>query len=207
MVFTNLSNVCSHLQNASRARLSLTSIPMTKMHLALCLSMQKQGLFSTVQVGSREPPVPEMEQDIKPEAREALESELEEKPWLGLSYSEIQDDGTTLAKKFTKPIPNSRKIHIPGVPDNPAKRRIWLGLKYWNNEPVLKNMSMISKPTRKINAKLPELRKLVSGRKAGLTNPMVNPGECMFVSTDIGVMEAREALERMRGGCLLLRTS
>ena len=67
-------------------------------------------------------------------------------------------------------------------------------------------MSLISKPTRTIRAKVADLRKLIAGRKAGIANPMHNPGDCMFVSTEIGIMEAREAVERVRGGVLLVRT-
>lgn len=215
MVFVNLAHVCSHLQNASRARLSLTSIPMTKMHLSLCLAMQKQGLISTVQVAGLKPPIPEIEKEIDPSKREKLEEQLEEEPWLGLSYNQHGDEAAAIARqpdtllhrKSSLPRPSTKAYKEAGVPINPAHRRIWLGLKYWNNEPVLRNMSMISKPTRTIRAKVADLRKLVAGRKAGITNPMVNPGDCMFVSTEIGIMEAREALERVRGGVLLVRTS
>jgi ribosomal protein S8 len=180
--------------------------------------MQKQGLFSTVQVAGRKPPTPEIEKEVDPEKRERLEKLLEEEPWLGLSYGadearqfgvSAQGDGlihSTAASRNSK-----RTIHepirIPDVPDNPAERRIWLGLKYWNNEPVLRSMSLISKPKRVISAKVPELRKLVRGVKTGLTKPLITPGELMFVSTEIGILEAREALERMRGGVLLVRTS
>jgi len=93
------------------------------------------------------------------------------------------------------------------VPKNPAKRRIWLGLKYWNNEPVLGHMGLISKPTRRITAKLPDLTALIRGRQAGYVPGLINPGECIFVNTDIGVLEAREAVTRKRGGQLLCRVN
>jgi ribosomal protein S8 len=222
MVFVNLAHVCSHLQNASRARLSLTSIPMTKMHLSLCLAMQKQGLLSTVQVAGLKPPIPDMEKAIPASAREELEDKLDEEPWLGLDYASTQSHKSETAHKRTTssipdpllaakktssiPSPKPSDYRSAGVPINPAQRRIWLGLKYWNNEPVLKNMSLVSKPTREVRAKVNDLRKLIAGRKAGITNPMYNPGDCMFVSTEIGIMEAREAVERVRGGVLLVRT-
>lgn len=218
MVFVNLAHVCSHLQNASRARLALTSIPMTKMHLSLCLAMQKQGLISTVQVAGLKPPVPEMEKEVKPESREKLEEQLEEEVWRGMDYAAGRESETStseieatsdhmLHRKSSQPLPSSHAYRAAGVPLNPAHRRIWLGLKYWNNEPVLRNMSLISKPTREIRAKVADLRKLVAGRKAGIANPLTNPGDCLFVSTEIGILEAREALERVRGGVLLVRTS
>lgn len=215
MVLANLANVCSHLQNASRARLAVTSIPMTKMHLSLCLAMQKQGLLSTVQVAGLKPPVPAIEKEIDPSKREKLEGELEDAPWLGLGYNAQETKVSELAStpdaklarsKASFAAPDRGEYDRAGVPINPAHRRIWLGLKYWNNEPVLRNMNMISKPTRTIRAKVNDLRKLIAGRKAGITNPMHNPGDCMFVSTEIGIMEAREAVERVRGGVLLVRT-
>jgi ribosomal protein S8 len=183
--------------------------------------MQKQGLISTVQVAGLKPPVPEIEKnlEIKPESREKLEDQLEEEPWRGLDYVATAESGsaTTTAETATpdhllhrtssQPLPSSHAYRAAGVPLNPAHRRIWLGLKYWNNEPVLRNMSLISKPTREIRAKVADLRKLVAGRKAGIANPLTNPGDCMFVSTEIGILEAREALERVRGGVLLVRTS
>ncbi|KIW01521.1 uncharacterized protein PV09_06999 [Verruconis gallopava] len=217
MVFSNLSNVCSHLQNASRARLSLTSIPMTKMHLALCLALQKQGLISTLQVAGRKPPTAELGEDITLESRESLENELAEQPWLGMDYQAASNDGVATAGLSLPPDEVLRSqarsktlsasvYKSVGVPVNPAHRRIWLGLKYWDNEPVLRSVQMISKPKRKITAKVEELRRLVAGKKAGIIQPLVNPGECMFVSTDIGILEAREAIERKRGGLLLVRT-
>ncbi|KAK0917845.1 p-nitrophenyl phosphatase [Friedmanniomyces endolithicus] len=51
MSLVNLSHVCSHLQNASLARLGLTSIPYTKLHLSLALLLHKQGFLSQVKLG------------------------------------------------------------------------------------------------------------------------------------------------------------
>ncbi|SMQ45625.1 unnamed protein product [Zymoseptoria tritici ST99CH_3D7] len=56
MSLVNLANVCSHLQNASLARLGLTSIPYTKWHLSLALLLQKQGFLSQVKLGGASPP-------------------------------------------------------------------------------------------------------------------------------------------------------
>lgn len=56
MSLVNLSHVCSHLQNASLARLGLTSIPYTKLHLSLALLLHKQGFFSQVKLGGPSPP-------------------------------------------------------------------------------------------------------------------------------------------------------
>lgn len=49
------------------------------------------------------------------------------------------------------------------------------------------------------------LGKLVKGRDANYIKGLTKPGECLFVSTDRGVMEARECVERKIGGMLLCR--
>lgn len=201
MSLPNLAAVCSHLQNASRARLSLTSVPMTKLHLALALAMQKQGLVSTVQVAGKTPPIPHAERTIPQPWRDDLENQLKAKPWLGLAYDEARDHS---AKQTWQ---EKRAMADDEVPANPAKRRIWLGLKYWNNEPVLAQMGLISKPTRRISAKLLEITALTRGRKAGYVPGLINPGECIFVNTDVGILEAREAVQRKRGGQLLCRVN
>lgn len=56
MSLVNLSHVCSHLQNASLARLGLTSIPYTRLHLSLSLLLQKQGFLSQVKLAGPSPP-------------------------------------------------------------------------------------------------------------------------------------------------------
>ncbi|KAF2486608.1 hypothetical protein BDY17DRAFT_291776 [Neohortaea acidophila] len=56
MSLVNLSHVCSHLQNASLARLGLTSIPYTRLHLSLSLLLLKQGFFSSVKLAGPAPP-------------------------------------------------------------------------------------------------------------------------------------------------------
>lgn len=78
-------------------------------------------------------------------------------------------------------------------------------MKYWNNEPVLSKMSMISKPTKRIWMDVEGLGKIVRGRDANYVRGLTRPGECLYVSTDIGVLESRECVERKIGGMLLCR--
>jgi len=47
-----LSHLCSHLQNASRARLGLTSIPESQAGLAVCTHLLRQGFITALQRGS-----------------------------------------------------------------------------------------------------------------------------------------------------------
>ena len=91
--------------------------------------------------------------------------------------------------------------------DNVASRRLWVGLKYWNQRPVLEKMSLVSKPTRRVWYNVPELETLVKGERVGYTKGLRGIGEAMYVSTDRGIMEVRECVERRTGGMLLCRVN
>jgi len=166
MSLVTLSHVCSHLQNASRARLGLTSVPSSNLILTLMLSLQTSGFISTVVRGGPEPPPQSL--------------------LLNLPSSNPND---------VEPVTQS----------NIATRRLWLGLKYWNSEPVLSRMNMVSKPKKRIWLDVESLAKIVRGRRAGYVDGLTRPGECLFVSTDRGVLEARECVERKVGGMVLCR--
>ena len=160
MSLVNLANVCSHLQNASRARLGLTSVPASNMILGLALSLQQSGFLRSVTRGGATPP-----------PLDALATYVPE----------------------------------PVTQENVASRRLWLGLKYWNNDPVLSKMSMVSKPTKRVYVDAEGMAKLARGRDARFVKGLRSPGECIFVSTDRGILEARECVERKVGGMLLCR--
>lgn len=227
MSLVNLAHVCSHLQNASKARLGLTSIPASKMHAALMLQLQKQGFLSSVTLGGPRPPLPSqfrpnpsnepnMFRDLTTgnvltynQAREMLpeadklafkgrfepvriEDVLPEEPWK--AYEITSDD-----------IDSGSEIRRQSVPTNPAQRRLWLGLKYWENQPVLSKMSLVSKPTKRIYLNHVDLGTIARGREAGYVKGLTKPGECLFVTTDRGILEARECVETKTGGMVLCR--
>ncbi|KAK8072812.1 hypothetical protein PG996_006160 [Apiospora saccharicola] len=158
MGLPHIANLCSHLQNASKARLGLTSAPHTKYNLSVLLSLQKAGFLSFVTRGGPLPPGP----------------------------------------------------HDPPEPltsANVARQRLWVGLKYSDNAPVLRKMQAVSTPKRPITMKLPDLERVARGWDTnGRVNVRgLNMGECLFVSTPKGVMEVREAVERKMGGLVLCR--
>jgi ribosomal protein S8 len=199
MSLVNLAHVCSHLQNASKARLGLTSIPVSKLHVNLVLGLQRQGFLSSVTLGGTSPPKPFLLQaQPDPEELEKMRDTLRDEPWLaftaGLDSDAHKDTG--LAKD------SLNKVHVP---ENPARRRLWLGLKYWNNEPVLTNMKLISKPTRRIWLTSHDLAKITRTREASYVKGLTHPGECMFLTTDRGILEARDCVERQLGGMALYR--
>ncbi|KAL6705848.1 hypothetical protein ACN47E_006308 [Coniothyrium glycines] len=193
MSLVNLAHVCSHLQNASKARLGLTSIPVSKLHVNIALGLQREGFLSSVTLAGPTPPDPFLLQDTHTPAQlEDMARMLRNKPWLAYPT----DGPSPLATE--KP----REVHIP---ENPAQRRLWLGLKYWQNEPVLKNMKLVSKPTRRIWLTSEDFGKITRTRESSYVKGLTHPGECMFVTTDRGILEARECVERRLGGMALCR--
>jgi ribosomal protein S8 len=168
MSLSNLANVCSHLNNATKARLALTSIPNTKLHLKFCLALQHAGLISTVVRGGTSPPPPH----------------------LLLGHPAVNDEHAGVE---------------PVTQSTIASRRLWLGLKYWQGEPVLGKMMVVSKPKRRITLNLPGLRQVLRGRRSGDVEGLRSPGECLFINTDQGLLEARECIEKKTGGLVLCR--
>ena len=167
-------HACSHLQNASRARLALTSIPVSKYNLNLCLALHRAGYLSSITRGGVHPP-------------------------------------ETDAIEATEPGPAPGKLErVTGIEPlthaNIAKARLWLGLKYWDGKPVMQNITPVSTPKRKVTLKLEGLERMVRGLPSRAL-PGLTLGESLFLTTDVGVLEAREAVERHRGGMLLCRVS
>jgi small subunit ribosomal protein S8 len=161
MGIQTIAHMCSHLQNASRARLGITSIPNVKYNLRLAVAMHRAGFISSVTRAGPHPPPPDQL----------------------MTY----DDGPVTAA-------------------NVSSRRLWLGLKYWNNEPVMSRVRAVSTPKRIVVLSLAQLERVARGFReksvAGL-----EMGECLFVSTDRGILEVREALEKKVGGAVLCRVS
>jgi len=153
MSLVNLAHVCSHLQNATKARLGTTSVPSTKLILALALGLQDAGFISSVTRGS---------------------------------------------------ITGPDEVFVPTVQENVATRRLWLGLKYFDNEPVMSKLSLVSKPTQRIWMGVKGLEEIANGRKFQYVEGL-QPGEALFLSTEKGIFEVRDAIERMIGGQLLVR--
>lgn len=176
MSLTHLAHVCSHLNNVSKARLGLTSIVDTKMHRSLILAMQQQGLIGSIVRGGPSPPPPHLLLG-QPTATSVSE---------GTANSAIVD---------TEPVTQA----------NIASRRLWLGLKYWQSEPVLGKVTAVSKPKRRIVMDLPALRKVIRGSRSGTVEGLRSPGECLFLATDRGIMEARQCVEKKIGGLVLCR--
>ncbi|KAG9760544.1 30S ribosomal protein S8, partial [Aureobasidium melanogenum] len=134
MSLVNLAHVCSHMQNASLARLGVTSIPLSRMHLSLSLLLQKQGFLSTVTLGGPTPPA----------------------KLLPPTHADT-DSSSAPTKSILQEVEAVTQ-------QNRASRRLWLGMKYWDGEPVLRKMKLLSKPTKRIWLSSNELGEIVRGK-------------------------------------------
>ena len=76
-----LHHVCSHIQNASRARQALASIPSTRLNLRLSLALKSAGFLSSVRPGDYRGPDPE--DQIIPVTPANISTR---RLWLGLKY-------------------------------------------------------------------------------------------------------------------------
>lgn len=90
---------------------------------------------------------------------------------------------------------------------NIASRRLWVGLKYYNSKPVLEKMRLVSKPTRRVWMGVEDLEGLLRGQKRGYVKGMRGVGEALYLTTDRGIMEVRECVERRVGGMVLCRVN
>ncbi|KAI4097534.1 MAG: hypothetical protein LQ344_000267 [Seirophora lacunosa] len=178
MSLVNLAHCCSHLQNASHARLGLTSIPSTNLLHTLMLQLQKSGYITSVAIGGPTPPPPS-----------SLNPVLDPSADTSSSSPSSNDDQPAITQS------------------NVASRRLWVGLKYWNNEPVLLKMGMVSKPTRRVWLGFRDIEALARGDRSGYVKGLRGIGESMYLTTDRGIMELREAVERRTGGMLLCRVN
>ena len=222
MSLVHLSNTCSHLQNSSRARLSLTSIPHSRLHLAMALALQSAGFISSVVIGGGSPPPPHhllshptpapvQESISRPPpsssspSQPSQETSQPQPPQQMPTSSRPQSSQPSPPSTSSSSIPSQHQQHPQLTRENISTARLWLGLKYWNSSPVLERMSMISKPTRRIWMDVQGIKRLVLGKPSGMVPGLTKPGECLFVSTDRGVMESRDCVEKKVGGMLLCR--
>ncbi|KAL8714614.1 MAG: hypothetical protein Q9220_001562 [cf. Caloplaca sp. 1 TL-2023] len=185
MSLVTLSHCCSHLQNASKARLGLTSIPSTTLLHTLMLQLQRSGFISSVTVGGPEPPPPSHLNPILDPSKAPEEERSQSNP--PSNNADISESTITQA--------------------NISSRRIWVGLKYWNNEPVLQKMGMVSKPKRRVWMGFREIEALAKGDRSGYVKGLRGVGESMYVTTDRGLLEVRECVEKRTGGMLLCRVN
>ncbi|TFK66339.1 ribosomal protein S8 [Pluteus cervinus] len=88
-----------------------------------------------------------------------------------------------------------------------AHRRIWAELKYRDDQPSLRNMELVSKPSKRVFMTVGEIRRICTGRRAGVIKPL-GMGEIAVVRTkskEHEWIEAREAVQLKLGGEVICR--
>lgn len=205
-----LAHACSHLQNASLARLGLTSLPQTNQLHSILLQLQKHGYVNTVAIAGPVPPPPSALAPIM--SLHSRGAGLDETNHVagpfdarirnvdGLPEEAVGNDHDSSSSSEGRASDESIVTQ-----SNVSSRRLWVGLKYYNNRPVLEKMSLVSKPTRRVWMGVRDFEGLVMGDRRGYVKGLRGIGEAMFASTDKGVMEVRECVERRLGGMLLCR--
>ncbi|CUM66235.1 uncharacterized protein PRCAT00003895001 [Priceomyces carsonii] len=154
MSLVHLANFCCHIKNCINVHIATTSVPFSRLHLQIALSLYREGFISLVQKGSTSGP------DLHP---------------------------------------------VDVTPDNISTRRLWLGLKYRNNLPVIRDFSLVSKPGRKVNLTGTEVKALASGLPVRFIKPL-QPAECIFMRTKSKeILEVQEAAKRDLEGMVLCR--
>ncbi|TIC26719.1 ribosomal protein S8 [Wallemia mellicola] len=90
------------------------------------------------------------------------------------------------------------------LPTDEQHRRIWIELKYRSNRPVLNNMSVISKPSKRVWMEKDEVKRWVNGaRIKGVSG--LKLGEVGYLKTHgYGWLEARDAARRNLSGQAML---
>lgn len=153
MSLVKLANTCAHLQNCSKVRVALTSIPYTKLQLQFAYNLYQQGFLSSLQKGSTMGP---------------------------------------------------DKDFVEVTPDNISTRRLWVGLKYRDNKPVLSSCKLISKPNSRIHLPMEDMKKLCSGVTIRNIKPL-QPGELILVRAHNNIMDINEAISKKLDGEVLCR--
>lgn len=69
----------------------------------------------------------------------------------------------------------------------------------------MRELGLVSRPKQRVELGYRDLERIVLGREAKWVKGLTRPGECLYVSTHRGIMEARECVERKLGGLALCR--
>ncbi|EMG50626.1 MRPS8 37S ribosomal protein S8 [Candida maltosa Xu316] len=95
---------------------------------------------------------------------------------------------------------------VEATPDNITSRRLWIDLKYRNNQSVIRDFGLISKPSKKVDLTVEEVKALASGLKVR-TIPALQPAECIFIEHEKDVIEIQEAAKMGVSGQALFRVN
>jgi ribosomal protein S8 len=100
--------------------------------------------------------------------------------------------------------PENEDYIAPVAPSNAATRRLWIGLKYVDNHPVITKCQLLSRANWRLYLNVRDIENMVKGRRVQTVKGL-NMAECMFIGTSSGVFEARDCIRRNIGGEALCR--
>lgn len=106
--------------------------------------------------------------------------------------------GSTSTSSSVRPDPSSfREART-------SEKRVWAELKYRADRPVLKKMSLVSNPSRRVFMAPEEVERFVRGARVKFV-PGLTLGEVALVHSRQGWVEGREAVRRGLGGEVIAR--
>ncbi|KAI8914038.1 ribosomal protein S8 [Powellomyces hirtus] len=171
-------NLCSMIQNSFRWQLRSIAVPVSTTNKEICRILYEEGFISSLAQGNETgpyPPTPQPQSSPQPSASSPLHSAS---------------------------APTSTPLPLPPRP-NPARQKLWLTLKYRDGQPVLRSMSAVSKPSRRVFASLAELQAVAAARRAGTLLKGQQVGQVTILNTPYGIIELKEALQKEVGGEVL----
>ncbi|RLV95984.1 37S ribosomal protein S8 mitochondrial [Spathaspora sp. JA1] len=90
------------------------------------------------------------------------------------------------------------------TPDNISSRRLWIDFKYRNNQSVIRDISLISKPSKPVHLSTEDVKALASGLQVRKITPL-QPAEAIFIGSRHDIYEIHEAAQRNLEGLALFR--
>ncbi|KAJ3011443.1 hypothetical protein HKX48_006838 [Thoreauomyces humboldtii] len=181
-------NLCSAVQNSFRWHLRRIAVPQSTTNRAICRILYEEGFISSISTGDEKGPYPATASTTRNPS----------------VVSTTPTTTTSASSSSSSPIPSpTQPPLVPRPVPNPASQKIWLNLKYKDGQPVLRRMSVVSKPSRRVYASLDELKAVAAARRAGPLLKGQEVGQVTILDTPYGIIELKEALAKEVGGEVL----
>lgn len=121
---------------------------------------------------------------------------------LNFAYNLYQNGFLSTLQRGSTKGPDLKPVEV--TPGNIATRRLWVGLKYRENKPVLNACRLISKPNLRIHLPYDDLKKLCTGVTVRLIKPL-QPGELILVKCGHQIYDINQAVAKKLDGEVLCR--
>ncbi|GMM33387.1 mitochondrial 37S ribosomal protein [Saccharomycopsis crataegensis] len=124
---------------------------------------------------------------------------------LNLSFHLYKQGFISAIQKGSDISPDDPNSPVDITPDNISSRKLWLSLKYRDNQPVLSHISLVSKPNLKIKLSPTEIKALASGLYVRKIKPL-QPAETILVKADDNeILDLQQVAAKNLGGMPLCR--